>query len=154
MEHTLRATKFGAISIVATDRDHVHVGAGTSHDYGALGLVVNSVPYRLGAHLYRTAEGRFEPKTYTDFHIRRADRILNDYPSESASKKIKAEVIATVNLWAEANPSVFEQADREHVAAQITDRNEKIAEHEAAIAELRREVSELEQRHSPMEATA
>jgi len=147
-------TKYGRVEVVATDARHLYLNA-SSNALGdpEVGLIINGVRYAASLHV-NLYDGVWEPSrdahgnSYHALYLSRADRLTSRDASDSARRKATEILLAVAREWAAANPDLINAAEEEHVAEQISRREEKIAEKEAEIATLRGEIQELRHRYN------
>jgi len=140
-------TKYGEVEMRPTQGDHIFVDLSTKRSTTE-GLTVFGVTYRGSAH-FGLYNGQWEPMRYEDgrtqvywLHLYRPGLTV-DGASTSARKKIGEELTAAVRNFAKQNPGALIDAQAAHVAEEIEKRREKIAEHEAEINKLRKEIIDL-----------
>ena len=133
-------TEIGNLILNVTDGYHIYV---TMEDKA----VVRGVPYHGNFHIYQWSdrtwhigmEGENSYDSRNHVYIRRSDRYTNDYPSDSALKKILEIVVPAVNEWAmrSENTPIF-------AAAQIETENDKIESINKDMQELKNTIDALE----------
>jgi hypothetical protein len=136
-------SKFGLLRLAPTEKDHIHVTAQRGR------ITVNRVEYDFGAHMYRHADGRFhvglEKESRRDrLWLKKADvEWKKATASDSAIKKVIAELEEIVNVWVEREPLTMVMAEKIYIQDAIKRREETLKELKEAEKEIKEELKRL-----------
>lgn len=127
------STPLGEVLVTPTSATHMYVTHGRD-----MHVIVNGVKVRFSLHLSLAPGG---PQVeHLDASRAEWTHYADREASSAAKRKIIAVVVPIVVAWAQASPQTIRAADAVNVNNEVSRREVKIAEHEAAIAQLRAEI--------------
>lgn len=136
-------TPFGAVTVTATDANHVHVSAAWGENTAP--IKVNGVEYKLTAHLYGPD---WTPKDHQSVSIDRAEwrGKVYDY-SVAALKKVRAGLPQVLSEWAQTAEGAAILAE-----AQVAKASNALRSVEDKLVEARQAVLDLEAERVSLDA--
>jgi hypothetical protein len=141
--------------ITPTSGTHIFFDCNTGSYAGvrnSFSVTVRGVVYGVSAHFYKWPTGEWglgqqddAPSTrfYNHIYISRRDSYTKSDISHTARVTVAALLNAEVAAWLKDNQGALIEAQAEDTAREVKRREEKIAEHEAAITRLKLEIAAL-----------